>query len=102
MTPFDVHLGRGWCDDLFMDLGLKNKLIVVTGGGAGIGAGISRACMAEGATVVVLGRRSENVQAFMVEMEKAHAQCNLVEAHLENLDRCQTAIAEIEDRFGDI
>lgn len=85
-----------------MDLGLKDKLIVVTGGGAGIGAGISRACLAEGASVVVLGRRSENVQAFMVEMEKAHAQCNLVEAHLENLDRCQTAIAEIEDRFGDI
>ena len=39
-----------------MDLGLKNKLIVVTGGGAGIGAGISRACLAEGARVVVLSR----------------------------------------------
>ena len=85
-----------------MDLGLKDKLIVVTGGGAGIGAGISRACLAEGARVVVLGRRSENVQAFMVEMEAAHADCNLVEAHLEDLDRCASAIAEIEDRFGDI
>ena len=40
-----------------MDLGLKDKLIVVTGGGAGIGAGISRACLAEGARVIVLGRR---------------------------------------------
>jgi L-fucose dehydrogenase len=85
-----------------MDLGLKDKLIVVTGGGAGIGAGISRACLAEGARVVVLGRRSENVQAFIAEMEKANAQCNLVEAHLEDLDRCQTAVAEIEDRYGDI
>ena len=56
-----------------MDLGLKNKLIVVTGGGAGIGAGISRACLAEGARVVVLGRRSENVQAFLAEMEAASA-----------------------------
>jgi L-fucose dehydrogenase len=56
-----------------MDLGLKDKLIVVTGGGAGIGAGISRACLEEGARVVVLGRHSDNVQAFMVEMEKAHA-----------------------------
>ena len=37
-----------------MDLALKNKLIVVTGGGAGIGAAISRACLAEGARVVVL------------------------------------------------
>jgi L-fucose dehydrogenase len=85
-----------------MDLGLKDKLIVVTGGGAGIGAGISRVCLEEGARVVVLGRRSENVQSFMLEMEKAHARCNLVEAHLEDLDRCASAIAEIEDRHGDI
>ena len=34
-----------------MDLGLKDKLIVVTGGGAGIGAGITRACLDEGARV---------------------------------------------------
>jgi len=85
-----------------MDLGLKDKLIVVTGGGAGIGAGISRACIAEGARLVVLGRRSENVQAFMAEMASANADCHLVEAHLEDTDRCRQAISEIESRFGDI
>jgi L-fucose dehydrogenase len=85
-----------------MNLGLDGKLIVVTGGGAGIGAGISRACLAEGARVVVLGRRSDNVQAFMTEMQAAQAKCDLVEAHLEDLERCHSAIAEIEDRFGDI
>jgi L-fucose dehydrogenase len=85
-----------------MDLGLKEKLIVVTGGGAGIGAGISRACLAEGARVVVLGRRSENVQVFMAEMASANADCHLIEAHLEDADRCRQAIGEIEDRFGDI
>jgi L-fucose dehydrogenase len=85
-----------------MDLGLKDKLIVVTGGGAGIGAGVSRACLEEGARVVVLGRRSENVQDFMAEMEAARANCFLVEAHLEDVERCKTAIAEIEARLGDI
>ena len=85
-----------------MDLGLKDKLIVVTGGGAGIGAGITRACVAEGARVVVLGRRSDNVKAFIAEMEAESAQCDLVEAHLEDLDRCKSAIEEIEDRYGDI
>ena len=35
-----------------MDLGLKDKVIIVTGGGAGIGAGITRACLDEGARVV--------------------------------------------------
>jgi L-fucose dehydrogenase len=85
-----------------MDLGLKDKLIVVTGGGAGIGAGITRACLEEGARVVVLGRRSENVQAFMAEMKAERADCHFVEAHLENLDRCRSAIAEIEEQRGDI
>src|SRR6476620_696687 len=85
-----------------MDLGLTDKLIVVTGGGAGIGAGISRACLAEGARVVVLGRRSENVQAFMSQMQSTNADCHLVEAHLEDTERCRQAVTEIQDRFGDI
>jgi len=85
-----------------MDLGLKDKLIVVTGGGAGIGAAITRACLDEGARVVVLGRRSQNVQSFMYEMEEAGANCVLIEAHLEDTERCKSAIAEIQERFGDI
>ena len=85
-----------------MDLGLTDKLIVVTGGGAGIGAGISRACLAEGARVVVLSRHSENVDRFMAELTAASAPCTFVEAHLEDLDRCRTAIAEIEQKFGGV
>ena len=85
-----------------MDLGLKGKLIVVTGGGAGIGAGISRACLAEGAQVAVLSRPSQNVTDFMSEMRSNGATCDLVEAHLEDTDRCREAIREIEARFGEI
>jgi L-fucose dehydrogenase len=85
-----------------MDLGLKDKVVIVTGGGAGIGEGISRACLAEGARVVVLSRRSENVQHFMAEMESAGASCTLIEAHLEDTGRCREAIAEVERQFGEI
>jgi L-fucose dehydrogenase len=85
-----------------MDLGLKDKVVIVTGGGAGIGEGISRACLAEGARVVVLSRRSENVQAFMDETQRAGAPCTLIEAHLEDTNRCREAIAEIEKQFGAI
>jgi L-fucose dehydrogenase len=85
-----------------MDIGLKDKVIIVTGGGAGIGEGISRACLAEGARVVVLSRRSENVRHFMAEMESSGAPCTLVEAHLEDTNRCREAIAEVERRFGAI
>jgi len=85
-----------------MDLGLKDKLIVVSGGGAGIGAGITRACLDEGARVVVLGRRSQNVQSFLEEMQANRAKCNFVEAHLEDLDRCKSAVTEILSEHGDI
>lgn len=85
-----------------MDLGLKDKLIVVTGGGAGIGAGVTRACIDEGAHVVVLGRRSQNVQSFLAEMETVQAKCSFVEAHLEDLERCRSAVAEILSEHGDI
>jgi len=85
-----------------MDLALKDKLIVVTGGGAGIGAAITRACLDEGARVVVLGRPSQNVRSFLAEMGAAHAQCSFVEAHLEDTARCQSAIAEILAQHGDI
>ena len=85
-----------------MDLGLKGKLIVVTGGGAGIGGGISRACIEEGARVIVLSRASQNVRDFMGEMQDAHEDCHLVEANLEDAVRCQSAMEEIQSRFGDV
>jgi L-fucose dehydrogenase len=85
-----------------MDLALEDKLIVVTGGGAGIGAGITRACLGEGARVVVLGRHSQNVQTFLAEMEAARAHCFFVEVHLEDTARCEAAIAEILAQHGDI
>jgi L-fucose dehydrogenase len=85
-----------------MDLGLKDKVIVVTGGGAGIGEGISRACLAEGARVAVLSRSTKDVQNFMAEMKAAGAHCELFEGELQDSERCRELIAAVEDRFGQI
>ena len=85
-----------------MDLGLRDKVIIVTGGGAGIGGAISRACLDEGARVVVLSRRSENVQEFMDEMAAKRARCDLIEIDLEDIERCRRAIAQVEERLGSI
>ena len=85
-----------------MDLGLKDKVIIVTGGAAGIGGGISRACLDEGARVIVFSRRSENVLEFMDEMASQRAKCDLIEIHLEDLDRCRQAVAQVEEKYGSI
>jgi L-fucose dehydrogenase len=85
-----------------MDLGLRDKVIIVTGGGAGIGAAITRACLDEHARVVVLSRRSENVQEFMDEMAAARAHCEMIELQLENVEGCRQAVAQVEEKYGSI
>jgi L-fucose dehydrogenase len=83
-----------------MDLGLKDAVIAVTGGGAGIGEGISRACLAEGATVVVVSRASENVRRFMAETQAAGLPCELIETQLAEVDQCRAAVEHIRATYG--
>ena len=45
-----------------MDLGLKDKRILVTGASRGLGAGIARAVAAEGARVAIAARASDDLQ----------------------------------------
>ncbi len=48
-----------------MDLQLKNKVVIITGGAKGIGEGITRAFAAEGATTVILGRNPDEAKAII-------------------------------------
>lgn len=83
-----------------MDLGLQDSVIVVTGGGAGIGEAISRACLEEGATVVVVSRASDNVKTFMGEMRERGRKCDFVEAQLADSTQCERAIEHVRSRYS--
>lgn len=85
-----------------MDLGLKDHVVVVTGGGAGIGEAITRACLAEEARVVVVSRFSGNVKRFEAEMQAAKSRCEFVEAHLEDPEQCRRAVEIVKERYGRI
>jgi L-fucose dehydrogenase len=75
-----------------MDLGIKDHVIVVTGGGSGIGEAISRACLDEGAKVIVVSRTSEAVTVFLDEMRLTKRPCEFVEVDLGDPKQCQRAI----------
>lgn len=85
-----------------MDLGLKDGVIVVTGGGAGIGEAVTRACLAEGAKVVVVSRASENVKRFLEEMRQEQRECDFIAAELADSEQCRRAVEHTRQKHGRI
>ncbi|HET8635419.1 MAG TPA: SDR family oxidoreductase [Acidobacteriaceae bacterium] len=85
-----------------MDLGLKDKVVVITGGALGIGAAISEACAAEGAIPVMVNRDSEAAQSFAARLRDAGSRCELLTIDLQGPDSCRGAIEETLRRRGRI
>src|SRR5579875_1838177 len=83
-----------------MDLGLKNEVVVVTGGASGIGEAISRLCLQEGATVVVVSRKSDHTSGFMTEMHQKQQSCDFFEADLSDVHQCESAVQYVEKKYG--
>jgi len=81
-----------------MDLGLKDKIILVTGGARGIGAGITRMLAAEGAIPVVIGRNEEDNNKIIRETGSGYA----IRAELTLPDECRMAVTKAMDQFGKI
>lgn len=85
-----------------MDLQLKDKVVVITGGAQGIGAAISEACAAEGAIPVIVNRDSEEVRSFAARLLKAGSRCELLTIELREPETCRRAVEEVLRRRGRI
>ena len=70
-----------------MNLGLENKVIIVTGGARGIGEGIVRVLSGEGAIPVIIGRNAEDNEKLKTELEKKGEKAFVVQAELSEPDR---------------
>ncbi|MBZ5655437.1 MAG: SDR family oxidoreductase [Acidobacteriia bacterium] len=85
-----------------MDLQLKGKVIIITGGAKGIGAAIVHACATEGAVPVIVGRDAAAGQALQAELQTSGASCGLITVDLSTPESCAQAIDQTLKDFGRI
>ena len=80
-----------------MDLGLTDKIIIVTGGAKGIGAAAVRSFAAEGAKVVITGRSPAEGIALAQETNGL-----FIEAELSDESACRRVVEETLAAYGRI
>ena len=85
-----------------MDLQLKNKVVIVTGGNKGIGEGISRAFAEEGAFVVVFGRNREEGEAFVAELGEEGGIASFRCVEMTDEVNVKNAVTSVLEEFGRI
>ena len=82
-----------------MDLQLKEKVIIVTGGAKGIGEGIVEVLAREGALPVIVGRNETDNNAVL---EKIGGKGFQVVAELTRPEECRNAVGKILAHYGRI
>ena len=85
-----------------MDLQLKNKLIIVTGGAKGIGLGICKVLADEGAIPVIIGRNEDDNKMAVQEIVNAGGRVEFVTAELTKEEECENAVKRVIQDFGRI
>lgn len=85
-----------------MDLGLRDKIIIVTGGARGIGEGIVRVLSAEGAIVAIVGRNQEDNVRLQKELEKSGGDAFSIESELGEPGACEKAVDAVIQKYGRI
>ncbi len=85
-----------------MDLKLKKKVILVSGGAKGIGEAIVKVLAAEGAIPVIIGRNETDNLKVLRSVENSGGQAFHVTAELTDPLQCQHAVAAVIDRYGRI
>jgi NAD(P)-dependent dehydrogenase (short-subunit alcohol dehydrogenase family) len=85
-----------------MDLQLKGKVIIVTGGAKGIGEGITHALCREGAIPVIIGRNEEDNLKVLTDLNASGFEGFQVPAELTKPEDCERAVRLTMEKFGKI
>lgn len=81
---------------------LKDKVAIVTGSTSGIGVGIARLFAAEGAKVVICGRREEKGQAVVDSIRKEGGEATYHFMDMTVTESIEQLLADTQEKFGRI
>ena len=85
-----------------MDMGLKDKVAIVTGSGAGIGRAIVLTLAQEGANVVVNDVVEERIEKVAEEARALGVKALAIKASVDNSDEINAMVKKVVDEFGKI
>ena len=85
-----------------MDLNLKNKIIIITGGAKGIGKATTKGIVAEGGIPVIVGRSKEAGDILCKELNDAGHDSIALTYELTPAENCKSVVSQVVNRYGKI
>ena len=83
-----------------MDLQLKDKVVLITGGAKGIGEAISRGCGREGAIPVFIDKDVAAGERLDGELRGASSRCTFIRTDVLEAENCRAAVDQTIQEFG--
>lgn len=85
-----------------MDLGIKGKVMIVTGGSKGIGEGISRCIADEGGIPVMAGRSKDEGEKLVAEFNRKGREALFIPVELSSKESCKKVVDEVVLKYNKI
>lgn len=79
---------------------LQNKVVIITGGAGGIGSGMAKAMVKEGAIVTIVDLNAEAGEAMAKELQEMSPQSMFLQANLMERDELPKIIDTVVEKYG--